>query len=68
MHHEANRTDDHRLFVSREELAVDEDDDKGILKGKAQVVVGGREGALCNKGIARLSPSHRVMLSISGSP
>jgi hypothetical protein len=69
VHHEADRTDDHRLFVLREEVAVVVDDDKGILKEKAQVVVGGREeGALCNKGIARMSPSHRVMLSISGSP
>lgn len=69
MHHEADRTEDHRLFILREEVAVEDDDDKGILKEAAQMVVGGREeGALCNKGIARMSPSHRVMLSISGSP
>jgi len=69
--HEADRTEDHRLFILREEVAVevDDDDDKGISMETAQVVVGGREeGALCNKGIARMSPSHRVMLSISGSP
>jgi len=69
VHHEADRTEDHRLFILREEVAVEDDDDKGILKEAAQMVVGGREeGALCNKGIARMSPSHRVMLSISGSP
>lgn len=47
MWHEADRTDNHRFFVLRNEVPVDHDDDKGILKKKAEVVVGRREeGAL----------------------